>query len=139
MARKKMVQDERYHDTLLLLKKYRELTGKNISLEKFAAEFCNNSADAEKILAPAIEILGTAIAEQLNNYPVDTLAISGDILKFGNSFCKRLQKSISTSLFSLSKENLKFHFPEIDSADALALGASMLTAENYVADFAVTE
>ena len=121
--------------TPALIKKYRELTGKNISLEKLASEFCSNLPDAEKVIAPAIDILSTAIAEQLNNYPVDTLAISGDILKFGTTFCKRLQKNITDLLFSLSKENLKFHFPEIDSADALAIGASMLAAENYVAAF----
>ena len=122
-----------------LLKKYRELHRRNITLEKLAEEFCNGSQDADELILPTAEMLGIAIAEQLNNYPVDTLAVSGDILKFGSRFQKYLQKSITSSLFSLSKENLKFHFPEIDSADALPVGASMLAAEKYVSCFTAAE
>ena len=40
MARKKMVQDERYHDTLLLLKKYRDVVWSlSISVEHVKSDF----------------------------------------------------------------------------------------------------
>ena len=109
-----------------------------ISLDNLAKKFQNKEPDAENIVLTATEILAEAIAEQMNNYPVDKIVISGDILKLGSRFQKQLQKNISASLFSLSKEYLQFHFPNSDSADALAIGASMLAAENYVANFGNT-
>ena len=124
--------------TPALLKKFQAVTGEKISLDNLAKKFQNKEPDAESIVLPAIEILAEAIAEQMNNYPVDKIVISGDILKLGSRFQKQLQKNISASLFSLSKENLQFHFPNSDSADALAIGASMLAAENYVANFGNT-
>ena len=40
MARKKMVQDERYHDTLLLLKKYRDVVWSlSMSVEHVKSDF----------------------------------------------------------------------------------------------------
>ena len=90
---------------------------------------------AEKIISSAASILGKAIAGQLNNYPVDKLAVSGEILKFGSCFQNLLQKSIESELFSSTKEYLQFCFPPSSSDDTLAIGASMLAAENYVAAF----
>ena len=121
--------------TPALLKKYREITGNEITPEKLASEFQSGDPAAEKIISSAASILGKAIAGQLNNYPVDKLAVSGEILKFGSCFQNLLQKSIESELFSSTKEYLQFCFPPSSSDDTLAIGASMLAAENYVAAF----
>ena len=121
--------------TSALLEKYRLLTGEEIALETLGGKFEAGTKTADEVILPATEMLGTAIAEQLNNYPVDKLVVSGDILKLGSRFRQTLRRCIASSLFSLAKEDLQFFFPQSDSTDALAVGASMLAAENYVANF----
>ena len=121
--------------TTALLKKFQVLTGETVSLTTLADRFNSNDPAAEKILVPAAEILGTAIAEQLNNYPVDKLVVSGTVLQFGKRFQKYLQKNISSNLFSLAREELCLYFQPCDPDEALPIGASMLAAENYVAGY----
>ena len=118
-----------------LVKKHQIFCKKKVSWEALSGQFCNGEPAAEEIILPAINILAEAVAEQLNNYPVGKLVISGDILKLGIRFQECFKKSVLSSLFSLAKEELAFYFPPIDSEDAFAVGASILAAEDYVTRF----
>lgn len=119
----------------VLLRKYQEKLGQPATFSEFTAAFRQGNEIAVSVIKPAVSILSTAVAEQLNNYPVDKLVIAGDLPELGEQFEKEFRRQVTESVFSLVRDGLNFHFCSGGTADSLAIGASILAAEKYVADF----
>lgn len=121
--------------TAALCRKYRELTGEMINFGELAEKFCSGDPAVDAVIQPAADELAAAVAEQLNNFQADKLVIAGEILKLGSRFHEYFRNKVSENVFSLVRDGLDFYFPSEETADSLPIGASILAAEKYVADF----
>ncbi len=102
------------------------------SFSQLAADFSAHNATATQIVRETAELLGEAIAEQLNNFQVDKLVLTGELLDLGSRFRDHLQKVIDKNTFSLGKENLQLLFRQPDGDDFLARSATLPAAENFI-------
>ena len=86
----------------------------------------------EKELQTAVDLLGIAITNQLNNYPVKNLVITGTMLIFGDKFKEWLTERIMLNAFSSVKKSLNIHFIALDDDHSLARGAAILAAQSAI-------
>lgn len=126
---------ETVSSTAAMTENYRRRTGRSVSFDALAEEFRRGSAEADAAVLPALDELGRAFSEQLNNWQADKLAVTGDVLKLGPRFEEYLTRKIEAGIFSLVRGNLSFHFPDLRDEDSLAVGAAVSASDACVANF----
>jgi len=120
--------------TTALLAKYRELKkSPGATLPELFEAFRREDADTVRLVRDAAVIFGTAIANQLNNYPVDTLAVTGRILSFGPGFCSFLEEFIKNNVFRIVLDHLQVRFLPVEDENYLVTGVTIQLAEEFVA------
>ena len=77
-----------------------------------------------------VDFLGIAIANLLNNNPVEQLVITGGILKLGDGFQTSLEAKINSILFASVKSGMTIHFLQPEQEDSLACGAAIFAGRN---------
>ena len=72
-----------------------------------------------------VDFLGIAIANLLNNNPVQQLVVTGGILRLGQDFQSSLEAKINSILFASVKSDMTTHFLLPEQEDSLACGAAI--------------
>ena len=79
--------------------------------------------------------LGLAISNQINNYPADSLVITGRMLKLGIRFQSILKKRITENLFASIAAELRMEFIPTDFDNSLARGAAVFAGKTAFKSF----
>ena len=76
-----------------------------------------------------VEYLAIAIANLLNNNPVEQLIVTGSILKLGENFQSLLEAKINSILFTSVRNGMTTHFLQPEQEDSLACGAAIFAGQ----------
>ena len=77
-----------------------------------------------------VDYLGIAIANLLNNNPVEQLVVTGGILSLGQDFQSSLEMKINSILFASVKSGMTVRFLQPESDDSLACGAAVFAGQH---------
>lgn len=110
------------------------ISGANIdSIQKVGKRFEADDRAVSAAIEKCAAFLGTAIANQLNNLPVDRLILTGDIFFLGEKFAKLLKKNILDNCFSSVRENLITAILPPGSENIIPRGAALLARQSALA------
>ena len=103
------------------------------AVENIGKRFDSGDQAVTTVVQKCAEYLGTAIADQLNNLPVDKLILTGELLYLGDKFAGSLEKNILDNCFSSVREGLTTEILPPKSENILPRGAALMARRDALA------
>ena len=109
-----------------LLRRCRDkLAMPQLDFEKVRQLYGEGDQTVRREVETVVDFLGIAIANLLNNNPVQQLVVTGGILRLGQDFQTSLEAKINSILFASVKSDMTTHFLLPEQEDSLACGAAI--------------
>ena len=96
-----------------------------LDYEKVCQRYREGDKTVCREVETVVDFLGIAIANLLNNNPVQQLVVTGGILRLGQDFKTSLEAKINSILFASVKSDMTTHFLLPEQEDSLACGAAI--------------
>ena len=114
-----------------LLRRCRDkLAMPQLDFEKVRQLYGEGDQTVRREVETVVDFLGIAIANLLNNNPVQQLVVTGGILCLGQDFQTSLEAKINSILFASVKSDMTTHFLLPKQEDSLACGAAIFAERN---------
>lgn len=127
---------EAYAAPRVLLRRARELLNRpDLSWMELVEAYRQTDSALRSAFAPEFRLFGLTLANAINNFPVDTVIISGSLSQLGDDFTAPLTRLLGEILFPAASRRFRL-VCESPQPDDGAAGAARLAVEHTLASFA---